>query len=324
MEINFSEIIKNKNNEPCVIVGPGPTMLDFPYKDFDGTIITIGDAALRGRDILVPDFWVCSNSHFPVPEINYHLDIINSFNETIFVFAESELYGLLWKKSDEYLNKNLKINWLMFDERHFNGKSCFPRKQCCDLIKTRSGVHTIQELVSKIFKSKEVAKQGGTVFEYALCLSLILGCNPIYIQGVDLPILENKKKIDYVKVGDLGQEYLDRPEFEKELKAFYKKTSNDISIQSKKISKMKIVYLFLKINILINKIYSYIFGNKKKGFYESIDVILNNCKIYAKIAKENNIQIFNLSANSTLRKLENINFLSSNELKINSKRKDNI
>ena len=237
MEINFSEITGNKLNIPCVITGPGPSMLDFPYEDFEGTIISIGDAALRGKGVFVPDFWVCSNSHFPVPEINYHLEIINSFNRTTFVFSETELYGLLWKKSAEYLNTKLKVDWLMFDERHFEGKSCYPKKNCCDLIKSRDGVYTIQELVSKIYKSKEFAKQGGSVFEYALCLALILGCNPIYIQGVDLPIAENKKEIDYFQVGDLGQEYFVKPELEEELKVLYKKTFKDISYQSKKISK---------------------------------------------------------------------------------------
>ena len=38
METNLSELVETRLNKPCVIVGPGPTMLDFPYKDFNGTI----------------------------------------------------------------------------------------------------------------------------------------------------------------------------------------------------------------------------------------------------------------------------------------------
>ena len=57
-ETNLSELVETRLNKPCVIIGPGPTMLDFPYKDFNGTIITIGDAALRGKNIFNPDFWV--------------------------------------------------------------------------------------------------------------------------------------------------------------------------------------------------------------------------------------------------------------------------
>ena len=124
-----------------------------------------------------------------MPDISYHLEIINSFKTTTFLFSETELYGLLWQKSDDYLKSNLKVNWVMFDERHFLGKKCNPIKKCCHLIRSRNNSFTIQELVSKVYKFDEVAKQGGTVFEYALCLALILGCNPIYIYTrVDLPI----------------------------------------------------------------------------------------------------------------------------------------
>ena len=316
METNLSELVETRLNKPCVIVGPGPTMLDFPYKDFNGTIITIGDAALRGKNIFNPDFWVCSNSHFPVPDISYHLEIINSFKTTTFLFSETELYGLLWQKSDDYLKSNLKVNWVMFDERHFLGKKCNPIKKCCNLIRSRNNSFTIQELVSKVYKFDEVAKQGGTVFEYALCLALILGCNPIYIQGVDLPISVNNKKIDYFRIGDLGQEYLVRNELEDELKILYKKTFQDISKQSKRQITETFPSIINKFQYLIKKIFNLISKKKLTGFSGTINTILNNCEIYSKIAKENNIKIYNLSPNSTLKKVKNIDYLDPKNIKL--------
>ena len=237
METNLSYLINKKYNSPCLIIGPGPTMSEFPYNDFNGTIISIGDAAIRGKHLFTPNYWVCSNSHFPVPEIEYHLEIINDFKDTTFLFAETELYGLLWNKSQEFLNNNLKVKWILFDERHFQGKNCNPKKKCCDLINYKDGAYTIQELVSKIYKSDKIARQGGTVFEYALCLALILGCNPIYIQGVDLPTSGSFSKPDFFEKGDLGQMYFVEKKNKVKLEKLYEKTFKDISSKSRELSK---------------------------------------------------------------------------------------
>lgn len=135
MEIDFEDIIGKEKNKPCLIVGPGPTMNDFPYNKFNGTIISIGDSALRGKSFFSPNYWISSNAQFIIPEIDLHLKIINSFKNTTFLFAETEMYNSLWKKSQKYLEKNLRVKWLMFDERHFKGQVCKPKKNCCDLIK---------------------------------------------------------------------------------------------------------------------------------------------------------------------------------------------
>lgn len=314
METNLSFLINKNYNKPCLIVGPGPTMSNFPYKEFKGSIISIGDSAIRGKDLFIPDFWVCSNSHFPVPEIDYHLKVINNFINTTFLFAETELYGSLWSKSQKFLNKNLKVNWAVYDERHFQGKDCNPRKKCCDLIECKNGVYTIQELVSKIYKNNEIAKQGGTVFEYALCLSLILGCNPIYIQGVDLPISGSFAKPNFFERGDLGQEYFVENKNKTLLENLYKKTFKDISIKAKELEKNKpSLNILKKIFYLLKKYYKY-FMNRTEGFSEVIDLILHNCSIYSDIAVKNNKKIFYLSSKSSLKFVKNMNYKDPRDL----------
>ena len=316
MEIKISQLIQKELNNSCLIIGPGPTMNDFPFKNFKGVIISIGDSAIRGKNFFTPNYWVCSNSHFPVPEIAYHLDIINSFEKTTFLFAETELYGLLWSKSQHYLNTHLKINWCVYDERHFLGKNCQPKKNCCNLIRSRDGVFTIQELVSKIYNFPKIAKQGGSVFEYALCLSLILGCSPIYIQGVDLPTNSAipSRDIDYVQHGDLGQKYYVDPVSKSELLELYKKTSLDISMQVNKNIKKNMLFFFKKIFNLKKYLFNFFFKIKLKGFSDSIETILHNCGIYSQIAKENNKKIFYLSANSSLKNIKNLSYVNSKNL----------
>jgi hypothetical protein len=348
MEINFTDIINKHLNKPCLIVGPGPTMANFPYDKFKGVIISVSDSAIRGKDLFTPNYWVSSNSHFPVPEIDLHLEIINSFSNTTFLFAQTELYGLLWDKSQNYLNKNLKINWLMYDERHFNGYKCVPNKKCCSLISNREGFFTIQELVSKIYKHVQVAKQGGTVFEYAFCLSLILGCNPTYIQGIDIPG-EDKKKLDiknnlgfldnlqkifgnifkyqqnmssnYFEQGDLGQKYFINTNYKKELVDLYSKTFNIVGKRAKKISRQNYLFFTIRIKNFFTRLIKYFFIKNEyrqnmPGFSDSMDRILYNLNIYSAISHKNNKDVFYLSPKSNLSKVKNIKFLNIKNLKI--------
>ena len=108
-------------------------MVDFPFSSFEGKIICFGDSILRGKNFFEANYWIASNNEFPVPDYKKHLDIINSFKNTKFIFSDSALYDNLWTKSEVYLEKNLKVDWACYDDRHFDNKPCIPKK-CCDLI----------------------------------------------------------------------------------------------------------------------------------------------------------------------------------------------
>ena len=138
MELKLENLINKEKSNTCLILGPGETMMDFPFKKFNGKIIVIGDAALRGKGVFVPDYWVASNNHFPVPYLSLHRKIINNFNKTIFLFAESTLHDHLWKKSINTLKKLLKVKWVLYDERHFDFKKCIPEKKCCKYINKKN------------------------------------------------------------------------------------------------------------------------------------------------------------------------------------------
>ena len=223
MELKLENLINKEKKNSCLILGPGETMMDFPFKKFNKKIIVIGDSAIRGQGLFKPDYWVVSNNHFPVPYISMHRKIINQFKKTTFFFAESTLHDFLWKKKIHILIKYLKVNWSFYDERHFNFKECKPKKQCCNYINNSYNFCTIQELVSKMYKHNVIASTGGTVFEYALAIALILGFSKIYIQGVDLPVYADKKFIkknfDGVSYGINGHKYFSN---------FFKKNSKKI------------------------------------------------------------------------------------------------
>ena len=47
MRLHIKNLINKHKNVPCVVVGSGPTMADFDYKNFKGIIIAIGTSIYR-------------------------------------------------------------------------------------------------------------------------------------------------------------------------------------------------------------------------------------------------------------------------------------
>ena len=316
MELKLENLINKEKSNSCLILGPGETMMDFPFKKFNGKIIVIGTAALRGKGVFVPDYWVASNNHFPVPYLSLHRKIINNFNKTIFLFAESTLHDHLWKKSINTLKKLLKVKWVLYDERHFDFKKCIPEKKCCKYINKKKDYSTIQELVSKIYKHNSHATLGGSVFEHALAFALIVGFSKVYIQGVDLPTKANKNLIKIkdinVRYGELGYNYAINKIDQKNIINIEKiqfKTKMIIEKQSSKVFNIEnniFNYLCYYTSKILTK---FLIKKKYLNFSNDIGEILNNIKIYSDIAKKNKIKIYNLSKKSNLNKVKNITYL---------------
>ena len=305
MKLAIDTFINIHINIPCLILGPSPNMSNFNFDTFNGKIFTIGDTIIRGNKLFKADYWIASNNEFPLP--HYHYNLINSLKATL-IFSDSALYDNLWTKNDAFLNDNLKINWSCYDERHFQHKECFPKKKCCDLLKDDPNRKTIQEILSNFFDSKFVVPQGNTVAEYALCIALIMGCNPIYIQGIELPL--NHKDYIYYPSKEADRITIDAKNV----------VSNLLRKKEKKISLSlikKINHTFSSIFIEESKLIHYpanfvktIFSkNTKSVFANDLDGIIDNFDNYAAISSKRNVEIFNLSKESNLNKCKNIGYL---------------
>lgn len=78
----------------------------------------------------------------------------------------------------------LKIDYLSYDQKHFNSQPCPNKLECCNhIIKDRL---TIQEQLQKYTGHDKHYSSGATVALHMTAFSIIMGCNPIYIFGVDL------------------------------------------------------------------------------------------------------------------------------------------
>ena len=180
--------LHNKHiNKPCVIAGSAKSLNNFDYENFKGIKIICGSTILRIKKKFEPTYLISSNSIFPIPNISKHVKIINSFKKLTWIISDTGTFSDIWDFNEKNFKK-IRNKYFFFDERHFFKKKCIPLKKCCSHLKRYPERETINETLSKLTKIKfEVPFKGISIAEHALSLALILGCNPIFIQGVDLP-----------------------------------------------------------------------------------------------------------------------------------------
>ncbi len=297
MQLRLEDIVNSHVSEPCLVLGNSPNMMNFNFNKFKGIIITLSDAIIRGRNKFKANYWISSNNEFPMPEIDFHLEIINSNNQTKFFFADSVAYQNIWTKDQNYLNQNLNVDWLCFDERHHNYRKCSPSKNCCNLLSEKNRESTIQDKIQKKFGYNYKFKKSGTVAEFGLMFALLFGCNPIYLQGIEIPL----KQSDYTRYEDEFSE-----------KILIEKTNKIISKKFREyyLSQNPVKPYFLS---LINKI-KRLKNKNTTVFFDEIDNILSNFNTLGKISENNCIDLYNLSEISNLRKVDTIKYKNYEEI----------
>jgi len=302
MEINIEQLKNKHSNKPCVIVGGSQTMHNFNYKKFNGIIIVIGSAILRVHNKFHVDYIINSNNEFPVPEIPSHLNFLNKFrNNTTWIMSDTNCYSSIFKPNKNIWDNKIKINYVKYDDRHFNQKPCSPKKNCCNYLRLYPGRKNIFEITSEFYKERNFIKTTGTsVAEAALAVSLILGCSPIFMQGIDIPkTIYNGKQIG-VKYYGYPSKYAD---------SFLDKTS--IYLRKKYffyyLKKLNFKPYVLRIieRIRIGKYHSYFsltnFSRSKILFYK-----------LSKLAQKKKKKIIILSKSSTLLSIKGFKYLDSN------------
>ena len=188
MHIPLEKLYNKHLNEDCIIVGGGPLMKQFDYKNFKGKIIFIGSVILRFNRKIKPHYLISSNNHFPVVEIKSHLRILNNLKKTFWIMSDTSCYNDIWKFDPKNFGK-IKIHYSTFDDRHFNLKKCTPEKECCKFLKIYPKRRTLIEIIEKNFNKKYKFKNliGVSVAEHAIGIAVLMGFKKIFIQGIDLP-----------------------------------------------------------------------------------------------------------------------------------------
>jgi len=305
MEIQLKELFNKHKNIPCVIVGGSQTMMDFDYKKFKGIKISIGSSILRIYKKFNINYLVTANNEFPVPEIPFHLNFLNKLNKSItWVTSDTACYSALFSEDRKIWDKKLKINYCKYDDRHFKKKNCSPKNKCCEFLKIYPNRETIYESLFSFYNEKNsIKKTGTTVAEIGLVLALILGCNPIFLQGVDIP-----KKHYHGK--QLGQKYY----------GYQSKFADNLLDKTTSFLRIKYFFFYLRnarFKPYLTRLYQRIVIGKNNSFF-SLTNFHESRKIFyylGKFAKKKNTRLIVLSKNSTLRSVKNFEYLDSSTIK---------
>jgi len=275
MKIKDFDYFYNKDKgKECLILGGAPSICNIDYKNFDGVIISMGDIPIRLQGECDIDYWINANSEFPIPDTDYK--IINKFKNTTLLFAHS----VLRKLDYDTIKDELKITWFEYDQRHFGGRPCNKqidyrfdldeKLECCDHI----GGVTIQEFLQEKYNTVGHYSTASTVAIHALSLAVILGCKTIYIGGVEIPLYQK----NYNYYGE-----------------------NSI-VNTLKNSGIKTT---------IRSIFATMFDLKNKSiFYPDVPEILRDFEYLNNLCERNNINLYNLSKTSSLKKISNFKYLN--------------
>jgi hypothetical protein len=171
-------------------MGSSPTVKCISSFSFKGIKIGVGDMPIRAPELGPYDYWVCANTYYPLPWNQKHRkDIIDSGATTLIATmsvqhseaSDIEKLSALSQLSDEG-------TIVVYDQKHFFGQVCNPPQFCCTIFHEFALRNSIQELLSGLLGGqKPIYSEGATVALHGYAFAVLLGSNPIYIAGVDLP-----------------------------------------------------------------------------------------------------------------------------------------
>ena len=303
---NLSYFVNKEKGKSCVLVGGSNSAKDFDFKNFKGITICFGDAIIRFAKKIKPNYWIASNEFFPIPDINSHLKLINSSKATLLI-SNTNAYGGIRNLNIKNLSKKLKVNWFAWDHIHINKKPCYKRRKCCSFISKPET--SITDAFCSYFHKKNFFKiPTGTIAIEALAFAVLLGCNKIYISGVDLPEYRNDHysgifSKNTTKVNKIIRRYLYDGIYD------YKK----IQLKEKKIFNYLKFYFYKKIGRFYQTLVDFKNSELKfknfrlsSSFYQDRKNIMFNLNKIAKLTKSRNIKIYNVSKYSKLNEIKNI------------------
>lgn len=193
MKFDLKDIINKHKNKTAFVIANGPSTKNFldifkkaskekdkyciiVCNEIDQMLETIG---LDLMNDLNPDFWVLANSIQTVS--NYYNGFNKLKNNGIFVYADSVD---LTENTENYLN----INYIPYDQRHFNMSACKEgfRKCCQKCLIDKNPKKTIQEYLSDYCDHHIHYGTGSTVALHMLSLAILIGCNKIFLSGIEL------------------------------------------------------------------------------------------------------------------------------------------
>jgi hypothetical protein len=194
MRLSFKDVEDRHKGSPAFVAAHGPSLNPYlcklPELKQAGYIIIGCNEWYTFHEACPPQYYVLANT---VYTMSRQISVINRYNLTP-VFASS-----VDPTDFNWIEKNTNRDFLPY-RQHMNGPE----------------VQSIQEALCKHTNQTEWYGSGDTVALHMIALAIILGCNPIYIAGVDLDYTlgyaQHSKPQEFVVGNEIGamNNYLDR------------------------------------------------------------------------------------------------------------------
>lgn len=179
MKLEFKNVINKYKDKTAIVIGLGPSLASHIDKiqqlPRNGDFVLIGCNDIDVHTSISPNYWVWANSEDNIKRTHKRL---NSKKHTTVVYADS--VDLTPRSA---VDKLLTVDYLPYDQRHFEGNRCGGEICCKHIVPGRL---TIQEELKKFTNYNKYPTISGTVAVQMLPLAILLGCKNIYITGVDL------------------------------------------------------------------------------------------------------------------------------------------
>lgn len=206
----MSDLINKHVGKTAHVIGNGPsakdTIKNLVNKSRDEIVICCNDIDIHLSNIglsihdLKPDYWVLANPAMTVENSYHRINAMSSYGGCL-LNGDSVLYSHSQDIVD-ISDQLLEIDFLGYDQRHFNGKTCPDIAPCCikNMHKIMQGRQTIQEVLQSYTKHDCHYGGGSTVAVHMLAFAIVMGCSKIYLSGVDLDYklgyFDNKKSMN--------------------------------------------------------------------------------------------------------------------------------
>ena len=221
MRVELNNILDRHREQPCVISGHGPSLNSSKTRiaKLQNNKELLRFSVNNWWDYFdtAPDYWILSSSEHAFP-MRILFEIINKAGCPIFYSDDGDF------TSKELIENQVKGEWLVYDQRHWEGKSCIeilkefknhyeenknfhftrfgnnevmwhpPRcytnsghaldGRCC--AQNQPARTTLQEYLRDLSGVEQHYSTGDTVSMHAIAFAIIMGCNPIYVTGLDL------------------------------------------------------------------------------------------------------------------------------------------
>lgn len=179
MKLDFSDIIDKHKNQPGIVIGHGP-----PLNDYRDRLQTLKDSGyiLMGLSNwfefydAIPHYWSIANHQYSFTE-KFIYTKVNHYKIPV-LYPESEQQA-----SRAWIKQNIVADILPYDRANFNNMPAglddkFGKSYLFNRV-------TLQEEWSEYTTSNHYG-YGTNAAIFALTLIMLLGCNPIYLVGIEL------------------------------------------------------------------------------------------------------------------------------------------